>query len=138
MSSPAVATSLPDKRAKPKARLSGAPIRRLLAPAVIFLLVWMIVPLVMTLYYAFRRYNLMMPEITGFAGITNFKLMFTDPTFWDSLINTLILVGASLMITVTVGLGLAILFNRTFVGRGVARTLAIAPFFVMPVVTGLI
>ena len=138
MSSSAVAASPNAKKAKPKARLSGAPTRRLLAPAVIFLLVWMIVPLVMTLYYAFRRYNLMMPEVTGFAGITNFKLMFTDPTFWDSLINTLILVGASLVITVSVGLGLAILFNRTFAGRGVARTLAIAPFFVMPVVTGLI
>jgi len=140
MSSPAVAVLSRSKPAasKAKANLSGAPVRRLLAPAVIFMFVWMIVPLVMTLYYAFRRYNLMMPEVTGFAGITNFKLMFTDPTFWDSLINTLVLVGASLVITVSVGLGLAILFNRTFVGRGVARTLAIAPFFVMPVVTGLI
>lgn len=132
------ATSMKGRHARPKARLSGPPVRRLLAPAVIFMFVWMIVPLVMTLYYAFRRYNLMMPDVTGFAGITDFRLMFTDPTFWDSLVNTLVLVGASLVITVSIGLGLAILFNRTFVGRGVARTLAIAPFFVMPVVTGLI
>jgi sorbitol/mannitol transport system permease protein len=138
MSSSAIAAPTRGKPAGLKANLSGAPVRRLLAPAVIFMFVWMIVPLVMTLYYAFRRYNLMMPEVTGFAGITNFKLLFTDPTFWDSLINTLVLVGASLVITVGVGLALALLFNRTFAGRGVARTLAIAPFFVMPVVTGLI
>ncbi|MET0330286.1 MAG: sugar ABC transporter permease [Dyella sp.] len=138
MTSPTVALPPRVERAKPKARLSSAPVRRLLAPAVIFLFVWMIVPLVMTLYYAFRNYNLMMPDIRGFAGIMNFKLLFTDPTFWDALLNTLILVGASLLITVSLGLALALLFNRTFIGRGVARTLAIAPFFVMPVVTGLI
>jgi sorbitol/mannitol transport system permease protein len=125
-------------RGKHASRLAGAPTLRLLAPAVVFLFVWMIVPLVMTLYYAFRRYNLMSPDITGWAGITNFKLMFTDPTFWDALLNTLVLVLACLAITVALGLALALLFNRSFAGRGVARTLAIAPFFVMPVVTGLI
>lgn len=130
--------ALPPAAAKSKAKLGSAPVRRLLAPAVIFLFVWMIVPLVMTLYYAFRQYNLMMPEIKGFAGIMNFRLMLTDPTFWDALLNTLVLVGACLVITVGIGLALAMLFNRTFIGRGVARTLAIAPFFVMPVVTGLI
>ena len=47
-----------------------APAKWLLAPAVIFLLVWMIVPLAMTGYYSFRNYNLMMPSITGWAGWT--------------------------------------------------------------------
>lgn len=109
-----------------------------MAPAVIFLLVWMIVPLAMTLYYSLQNYNLLMPSISGFAGIGNYELLLTDPTFWDSLLNTLQLVLICLIVTISLGLAFALLFHRNFPGRGVARTLAVAPFFVMPVVTGLI
>ncbi|GHC27991.1 ABC transporter permease [Kushneria pakistanensis] len=109
-----------------------------MAPSVLFLLVWMIVPLAMTLYYSFQDYNLMMPDMRGFAGGLSYELLFTDPVFWDALLNTLLLVATCLLVTVVAGLALALLFNRTFVGRGIARTLAISPFFVMPVVTGLI
>ncbi|WP_083941659.1 carbohydrate ABC transporter permease [Salinicola socius] len=127
----------------PSAEVTGArsfarTTRLLMAPAVIFLLIWMLVPLAMTIYYSFQQYNLVMPMYNGFAGLNNFAILLSDPTFWKSLANTLIIVGASLVITVSLGLMLALLFNRTFVGRGVARTLAVAPFFVMPVVTGLI
>lgn len=115
-----------------------APTKRLMAPSVLFLLVWMIVPLAMTLYYSFQDYNLMMPDMRGFAGGLSYELLFTDPVFWDALLNTLLLVATCLLVTVVAGLALALLFNRTFVGRGIARTLAISPFFVMPVVTGLI
>lgn len=113
-------------------------VRWLLAPAVIFLLVWMLVPLAMTFYYSFENYNLMMPLDRGFAGILNYQLLFDDPIFWAALGNTLVLVFFSLILTVGFGLALALLFNRTFPLRGVARTLAVAPFFVMPVVAGLI
>ncbi|RKQ96885.1 sorbitol ABC transporter membrane protein /mannitol ABC transporter membrane protein [Kushneria sinocarnis] len=119
-------------------RRRRAPVKRLMAPAVIFLLVWMIVPLGMTIYYSFQNYNLMMPMMRGFAGIGNYAILLTDATFWDALGNTLVLVVACLAVTVGLGLLLALLFNATFIGRGVARTLAISPFFVMPVVTGLI
>lgn len=129
--------------ATPSAEVTGArsfahTTRLLMAPAVIFLLIWMLVPLAMTIYYSFQQYNLIMPMYNGFAGLNNFAILLGDPTFWKSLANTLIIVAASLVITVCLGLALALLFNRTFVGRGVARTLAVAPFFVMPVVTGLI
>ncbi|WP_189518095.1 carbohydrate ABC transporter permease [Kushneria pakistanensis] len=127
--------SAPPANASPKRR---APTKRLMAPSVLFLLVWMIVPLAMTLYYSFQDYNLMMPDMRGFAGGLSYELLFTDPVFWDALLNTLLLVATCLLVTVVAGLALALLFNRTFVGRGIARTLAISPFFVMPVVTGLI
>ena len=125
----------------PSSNLSSrqrAPTKRLMAPSVLFLLVWMIVPLAMTLYYSLQDYNLMMPDMRGFAGFLSYELLFTDPVFWDALLNTLLLVATCLLVTVVAGLALALLFNRTFVGRGIARTLAISPFFVMPVVTGLI
>ena len=124
--------------AKQRAKARRAPAKWLLAPAVIFLLVWMIVPLAMTLYYSFRNYNLMMPTMTGWAGITNYKILWSDPTFWSALGITLLIVLVCLALTVGFGLAFALLFHRNFLGRGVARTLAVAPFFVMPVVTGLI
>ncbi|MBV8402087.1 MAG: sugar ABC transporter permease [Acetobacteraceae bacterium] len=110
----------------------------LMAPSVAVLLLWMIVPLVMTLWFSFQYYNLVDPTKGGFSGIDNYYFLVTDPDFWDSLINTLILVGSVLAITVVLGTLLAVLYDQPFAGQGVARLLAIAPFFVMPTVAALI
>jgi sorbitol/mannitol transport system permease protein len=110
----------------------------LLAPSVIVLLAWMIVPLVMTLWFSFQYYNLVDPTTQGFAGGDNYTYLVSDPDFWVSLENTLILLGCVLAITVGFGTLLAVLFNQPFPGRNVARVLAISPFFVMPTVSALI
>jgi sorbitol/mannitol transport system permease protein len=110
----------------------------LLAPSVVVLLLWMIVPLVMTLWFSFQYYNLVDPSKSGFSGIDNYRFLIEDPDFWDSLLNTLILVGSVLIITVVFGTLLAVLYDQKFPGQGVARLLAVAPFFVMPTVAALI
>lgn len=119
----------------------AAPAQRkwlLMTPAVGVLLLWMIVPLVMTLWFSFQRYNLLNPAVTGFAGLENYEFLVTDPDFWTSLVNTLVLVGSVLVITVGLGTLLAVLFDQPFLGSGVARVLAISPFFVMPTVSALV
>ena len=58
--------------------------RALMAPAVLTLLMWMIVPLVMTLYFSLVNYNLMQPGERTFAGIENFQYFVTDPDFWPA------------------------------------------------------
>jgi sorbitol/mannitol transport system permease protein len=110
----------------------------LLAPSVLLLLAWMILPLVMTLWFSFQYYNLVDPTTHGFAGIDNYAYLVTDPDFWVSLENTLILLASVLVITVGFGTLLAVLFNQPFPGRNIARVLAISPFFVMPTVSALI
>jgi sorbitol/mannitol transport system permease protein len=110
----------------------------LLAPSVLVLLAWMIVPLVMTLWFSVQYYNLVDPTTAGFAGIDNYTYLVTDPDFWVSLENTLILLASVLVITVGLGTLLAVLFNQPFPGRNIARVLAISPFFVMPTVSALI
>jgi sorbitol/mannitol transport system permease protein len=112
--------------------------RWLVMPSVVVLLAWMIVPLVMTLWFSFQYYNLVNPGTTGFAGIDNYQYLVTDPDFWVSLKNTLVLVASVLVITVVLGTLLAVLFNQPFPGRNIARVLAISPFFVMPTVSALI
>ncbi len=110
----------------------------LIAPSVVILLAWSLIPLAMTLWYSFQHYNLVDPTQTGFAGIDNYRYLLTDPDFWSSLINTFILVGGVLVITVCGGTLLAVLYDQEFPGRTIARLLVIAPFFVMPTVSALI
>ena len=111
--------------------------RLLLAPAVITLFLWMIVPLVMTIYFSLIRYNLMQPDLTGFAGLSNFEFFVTDPSFTTSVVNTLLLLGSVIIITVVGGVSLALLIDEPFPGRGIVRLLLISPFFVMPTVNAL-
>ncbi|MFJ2988628.1 carbohydrate ABC transporter permease [Collimonas sp. NPDC087041] len=113
-------------------------VRLLQTPSVSLLLLWMIVPLAMTLYFSVIRYNLMMPDETGFVGLDNYAFLLNDPAFWPSILNTLLLIGSVLVISVVGGTLLAVLFDQPFFGRGIARLLVIGPFFVMPTVAALI
>lgn len=110
----------------------------LVAPSVVALLLWMIVPLAMTVWFSFQRYNLLNPDARRFIGIENFTFILTDPALWSSIATTMILVVSVLAITIGLGTLLAVLFNQEFYGRGIARVLAISPFFVMPTVSALI
>jgi len=110
----------------------------LVAPAVIVLLLWMIVPLAMTLWFSVQRYNLLNPFVTGLAGLENYRFLLEDPALPVAMLNTLLLVGSVLIITVVAGILLAVLFDQPFAGNGIARVLLIAPFFVMPTVSALI
>ncbi|WP_290869060.1 carbohydrate ABC transporter permease [Aquabacterium sp.] len=112
--------------------------RALMAPAVITLFLWMIVPLVMTIYFSLIRYNLMQPDVTGFAGIENFEYFLTDPSFSVAVMNTVLLLGSVIVITVILGVALALLIDAPFPGRGLVRVLLISPFFVMPTVNALL
>jgi sorbitol/mannitol transport system permease protein len=106
--------------------------RMMVAPSVALLLIWMIVPLAMTLYYSFRLYRLLSPDRTGWVGFTNYLWFLNSPDFWLALFNTLALVGGVLIITVVLGMLIALLIDQPVKGQGVLRILVIAPFFVMP------
>jgi sorbitol/mannitol transport system permease protein len=112
--------------------------RLLMAPAVATLFLWMIVPLVMTIYFSLIRYNLMQPEAVGFIGLENYEYFVTDPSFGAAVTNTLLLLGSVILITVIGGIGLALLIDDPFPGRGLVRILLISPFFVMPTVNALL
>ncbi len=112
--------------------------RLALAPSVIALAAWSFVPLALTIYFAFLRYNLQDPDNTGWAGFSNFYYFFKDPYFLKDLINTLLLVGSVIVTTVVGGVLLALLLDQPFWGRGIVRLLMISPFFIMPTVSSLV
>ncbi|MBT9489510.1 MAG: sugar ABC transporter permease [Rubrivivax sp.] len=112
--------------------------RLLMAPAVATLFLWMIVPLLMTVYFSLVRYNLMQPGDKDFIGLANFEFFFTDPDFGAAVFNTLALLSSVIAITVVLGVALALLVNEAFPGRGLVRVLLISPFFVMPTANALL
>lgn len=112
--------------------------RMMLAPAVVLLLGWMLVPLIMTLYFSFKRYLPLRGGDLGWTGFDNYVRFVTSSAFWPSVQATLIIVGGTLLITVILGVLLGILLNQPMWGQGVVRILVIAPFFVMPTVSALV
>ena len=112
--------------------------RALLAPSVILLFVWMIVPLALTIYFSTLHYSLLDPGSERFIGLENFEYFLTDPAFLASLQNTLVLVGSVLGITILCGVPLALLLDQPVIGRNIVRLMVIAPFFVMPTVSALV
>ncbi len=123
------------------------------APSVIALFLWMIVPLAMTIYFSFLRYNLLDPNVACslltpgalmdeanrcLAGFSNYSYFMTDPAFFSAMKNSLILVGWVLGISVVGGTLLALLLDQAFYGRGIVRIMMIAPFLVMPTVSALV
>lgn len=109
-----------------------------MAPAVILLLGWMLVPLVMTLYFSFKKYLPLRGGDLGWVGFDNYVRFVSSSAFWPAVATTLIIVGGVLVITVLLGIALALLLDQPMWGQGVVRILVIAPFFVMPTVSGLI
>ena len=93
--------------------------RALVAPSVILLFVWMIVPLVMTLYFSTLRYNLLDPDNVSFVGLQNYTAFLTDPDFLTALCNTLVLVGSVLVISVVGGILVALLMDQPVFGQNI-------------------
>ena len=117
------------------------------APAVLLLLVWMLVPLGMTLFFSFIRYvlnNLRKPEwttpsIDNWRGFGNYEyVLYKSKDFWFAVQNSVFIVASIIVLTVALGLAIAVLINRSFPGRGMVRILLISPFFVMPAVNAVL
>ena len=104
-----------------------------LLPALVFTLVLTQIPFVLTIFYSFRRWNLLAGGEQGFNWGRNYVDVFTDPIFGKSILNTLLITGVSTIACIVFGLLVAMALNHSFPGRGFARTLAITPFFAMPV-----
>ena len=115
-------------------------------PAIVLLLLWMLVPLGMTLYFSFIRYvlnNLRRPEwtspsIENWRGFGNYNFVFNNKDFFLAIQNSLFIVGSILILTVVFGVFIAILINKSFPGQGIVRILLISPFFVMPAVNAVL
>ncbi|GAA3853687.1 sugar ABC transporter permease [Celeribacter arenosi] len=110
----------------------------MMAPAVVLLLGWMLVPLTMTVYFSFKKYLPLRGGDLGWVGFENYARFVGSSSFWPSVWTTLAIVGGVLVITIFLGVLLAVLLDQPIWGQGIVRILVIAPFFVMPTVSALV
>jgi sorbitol/mannitol transport system permease protein len=109
-----------------------------LLPALIFMIVVTQIPFLFTLYYSTLSWNLVRPGSRRFVGLRNYLDVVRDSQFWTVTINTVVLIVGVVMISAFLGLLLALLLDRVFLGRGIVRTLLITPFLVTPVAGALV
>jgi sorbitol/mannitol transport system permease protein len=109
-----------------------------LLPALIFAIIITQVPFLVTLYLSTLSWNALRPGQRHFTGLNNYATVLTDERLRAALLNTVILTAGAVIFSMILGLILAILLDRKFVGRGVVRTLLITPFLVMPIAAALL
>ena len=109
-----------------------------LLPALIFTIVLTQLPFLATLVISFMNWNAYYPDERGFAGLDNFKRVFTDENMRRSVVVTIVLTATVVIVSLVLGMLIALLLDRKFFGRGAVRTMMIAPFLVVPVAAALL
>ena len=127
-----------DWRFKVSTKHSKSLAQVMVAPAVFVLLVWMLIPLSMTLYFSFKKYLPLRGGDLGWVGFDNYARFISSSSFWPAIGTTMIIVASVLAITVILGILIALLLDQPILGQGIVRIMIIAPFFIMPTVSGLI
>jgi sorbitol/mannitol transport system permease protein len=138
----AVETEAPEDRSPQPTttlRRTGEWARRApLLPALIFMIIVTQLPFVATLVISFMNWNAYYPDERGFAGFANFRRVFTDANMLHSVVTTIILTASVVVVSLVLGLVIALLLDRKFLGRGAVRTMMITPFLIVPVAAALL
>ncbi len=109
-----------------------------LLPAAAYIFVFQAVPLVQEIYLSFTRTNLLNPTRSVWVGLENYEKIFASAGFQQTLLTTLVYVIACVVGAVGSGLGVALLLNGRFPGRGIARALVTVPWAAPGIATALI
>jgi len=109
-----------------------------LLPALVFAIIVTQLPFLLTLWYSLQSWNLVNPGSQEFVGFANYVDVFADSTFRSAALNSILITGLCVVVAMLLGIGLALLLDRKFLGQGVVRTLLITPFLVMPVAGALL
>lgn len=119
-----------------KTFLSRHESKLLLGPAITYLGIFAIFPLVYSLGISFFEFDRIKSKWI-FVGLKNYSGIFTDSVFWKAISNTLLMSGTALIIEIVFGCALAIFFGQKMFGAKLVRALLIIPMILNPVVVGL-
>jgi sorbitol/mannitol transport system permease protein len=109
-----------------------------LLPALVFMILLTQLPFVATLVISFMNWNAYYPNERGFAGFGNYARVLTDVSTRDAIIVTIELTVVVVLVSLVLGLLIALLLDRKFFGRGAVRTMMITPFLIVPVAAALL
>lgn len=119
-------------------RAAGWARRAPLLPALVFIIVVTQLPFVATILISLFSWNSLYPNDVAFGGLSNYVNVFSDETMRNSVVTTVVLTFTVVVVSAVLGLVIALLLDRKFWGRGVVRTIMIAPFLVVPVAAALL
>jgi sorbitol/mannitol transport system permease protein len=106
--------------------------RSLILPAMLYTIVVTQIPFVITIWYSLQSWNLLRPGTRHFVGLANYGKVFGDAGFRTAIVNTVVFTASAVLVSLVIGLVLAVLLDQKFRGRAVVRTLLISPFLIMP------
>jgi sorbitol/mannitol transport system permease protein len=109
-----------------------------LLPALIFTIIITQLPFVATLVISFMDWNAYYPNERGFTGLSNYVHVLTDVNMRHAIWVTIVLTVVVVLVSLLLGMGIALLLDRQFRGRGIVRTMMITPFLVVPVAAALV
>lgn len=108
----------------------------MVAPNLVGLLIFMVVPTVISILMSFTDWNLL--NTSSFIGLANFKEAFSDPLFWKTLKNTVVYVFWKVPFNIFISLILAVLINQRMYGRTFFRAILFLPMIASSVSVALL
>lgn len=139
MSAVTTTATTPKKSGKPpvsdRARMENRLAWKLVAPAVIVMIVVVAYPMIQALYLSFFRYRLTAPDDKTFVGFSNYGVVLTDSLFWGSAWNTVFIMIVTVGFELVIGFVFAMVMHRVIFLRGTIRTSILIPYGIITVVS---
>jgi multiple sugar transport system permease protein len=107
-------------------------------PAVVFIIIMMVFPVVYTIMLSFSNWNLTTGGSFAWAGLRSYVRIFAEPRFQDAIKRTFAFTGLAVAVETVLGVALALILNRTFRGKGVVKLLLLLPLVATPVAVGIV
>jgi len=109
--------------------------QKLVAPALIMMLLVTAYPMLQALYLSLFRYRLTTPDDKGFIGLANYGTILTDSLFWKDTLNTVIIMVVTVAVELVIGFAFAMVMHRIIFARGAMRTSILIPYGIITVVS---
>jgi multiple sugar transport system permease protein len=108
---------------------------KLVAPAVVVMLIVTAYPMFRALYLSLYQYRLTAPDDREFIGLQNYATVLTDPLWWQTVWNTVLIMVVTVAVELVIGFGFAMVMHRIVFARGIVRTSILVPYGIVTVVS---
>jgi len=108
---------------------------KLVAPAVVLMLLVTAWPMIQALYLSLFRYRLTTPDDREFVGLGNYATALSDSLFWTDIWNTVVIMVVTVAVELVIGFAFAMVMHRVIFARGVIRTSILIPYGIITVVS---
>src|SRR3989304_7492327 len=100
----------------------------MVAPTLVLFVLVTLYPLISALELSFHSWNMLSPSLgRPFIGLRNYKNILLNPKFWESLKITLSFAAGTVVLQFVLGFLIALVLNKEFFGKSVARTVILLP-----------